>query len=251
MDFDYSEIYHQSSKDHRRGHPPISSNPAEWPEAWKRQEYKVYPRSPKIALPDERPRADFFELVARRHSGRQYQPVSPLSLTELSVLLRYSCGTFKRAWQKTASRAQPSGGARFPIEVYPLVLVSGPEISSGVYHYDVQNHQLEVIEQRAFERKDIQQLSLFDWTGNASLLLVMTAVFERNQMKYGERGYRYTLLEAGHIGQNIHLVVEALGLECCALGGTRDQPLEAALAIDGITESVVYAFSIGRYQGEA
>ena len=74
----------------------------------------------------------------------------------------------------------------------------------------------------------------------------MTSQFERTQMKYGERGYRYILLEAGHIGQNICLVSETLGLKCCALGGTMDKNLEELLDIDGETESVVYGFAIGK-----
>jgi SagB-type dehydrogenase family enzyme len=74
----------------------------------------------------------------------------------------------------------------------------------------------------------------------------MTDVFWRNQNKYGERGYRYILLEAGHIGQNIYLVSEALGLKCCALGGTRDENLEELVDIDGVTESVVYALAVGK-----
>ena len=73
----------------------------------------------------------------------------------------------------------------------------------------------------------------------------MTAVFSRNQMKYGERGYRYVLLEAGHIGQNMYLNAAALSLKCCALGGTIDSKLEKFLDIDGITESVVYAVAFG------
>ena len=64
--------------------------------------------------------------------------------------------------------------------------------------------------------------------------------------KYGKLGYRYILLEAGHIGQNMYLVSEALGLKCCALGGTRDENLEKLIDIDGVTEAVVYGFAVGR-----
>lgn len=247
MDIDFSKVFHQSSQDGSKGHPPISEDSNDWPEAWKVQNFKAYSRFPKIPLPDEKVQADFCDLVSQRRSRRDYGGKQSISLNELAVILKYSCGIFSHDVEGGLSgRAQPSAGGRFPIEIYPFVLVSGKDMPSGWYHYDVMNHQLEVVRGHIFEKADIQNLFRFEWINNASMVLVMTAIFERNQMKYGERGYRYILLEAGHIGQNIHLAVEALGLKCCALGGTRDRNIEKALDIDGVNESVVYAFSIGR-----
>ncbi len=247
MDIDLSKEYHQSSKDGSKGHLPISKNPDDWPELWKVQEYKSYPRFSKMPLPHEKLWADFYTLVTERKSGRDYKEGGIISRSELAALLKYSCGMLHAAANEISSgRAQPSAGGRFPIEMYPFVLTPAKNVPAGVYHYDVRNHQLEVLNQRVFEREDIQKLFRFEWTENASLILVMTAVFGRNQMKYGERGYRYILLEAGHIGQNIHLTATALGLKCCALGGTQDRNIEKVLDIDGVGESVIYAFSVGR-----
>ena len=99
---------------------------------------------------------------------------------------------------------------------------------------------------REFSDEDMGQLFTYPWVKDAAIGFVMTAVFWRNRNKYGERGYRYVLHEAGHIGQNVYLVSEALGLKCCALGGTRDENLEKFIDIDGVTESVVYALALGK-----
>ena len=242
---DISRIYHQDSKDHSRGHPPISKNSEDWPEAWRTIGYKVYPRFPKINLPQEKPQADFFELILKRRSRHKYRR-EPVSLSELSVLLQNSCGITDRTEKGISGRAQPSGGGRFPIELYPLVLASGQDVPAGLYHYDVKHHQLETLWQRVFDREFIESLFTYEWVADAAVVFLMTAVFARTQMKYGDRGYRYILLEAGHIGQNIHLTVEALGLKCCALGGTRDSAIESLLDIDGVNESVVYAVAVGK-----
>ena len=77
------------------------------------------------------------------------------------------------------------------------------------------------------------------------ILLAITGVFDRTQVKYGERGYRYALLEAGHVGQNVYLATQALGLGCCGLAGTRDLAIEELLGIDGVTESLLYTLVIG------
>lgn len=245
MDIDFSKIFHQSSKEHSKGHPPISASDEDWPDEWKKTYYKVYPRLPKIHLDNEQPKADFFDLIKNRRSRRDFER-KPITRRELSVLLKYSCGNTGKMGKGRHRRAQASGGARFPIEVYPIVFRPGEDLKSGLYHYDIKNHSLDVLWDREFSDEDIGQIFFYPWVKDAAIGIVMTSVFWRNQNKYGERGYRYILLEAGHIGQNIYLVCEALGLKCCAIGATLDENLEKLIDIDGVTESVVYALAIGK-----
>lgn len=247
---DFSKIFHQSSKDGAKGHPPIPADSSEWPDEWKTTYYKAYPRLPKVDLENGALSADFFDLVKKRQSRRDFTR-APINKREFSIILKYSCGnTGPLGEDDRKRRAQPSGGARFPIEVYPIVFRSDPSTGSGLkaglYHYNVKDHQLDVLWDRGFSDEDIGQLFTYPWVKDAAVAIVMTAVFWRSQNKYGERGYRYILLEAGHIGQNIYFVSEALGLKCCALGGTRDENLEKLIDIDGVTESVVYALAIGK-----
>ena len=53
----------------------------------------------------------------------------------------------------------------------------------------------------------------------ATILIFITALFERSTFKYQDRGYRYTLLEAGHVAQNLNLVANALGYGAVNIGG--------------------------------
>lgn len=245
MDINFSNFFHQSGKDHAKGHPPIPADAKDWPDEWKTTYYKSYPRLPKIALDDDPPPADFFDLIHQRRSRRNFTRV-PVTKRELSLLLKYSCGITGPLGDGRNRRAQPSGGARFPIEVYPIVFRASGDLAAGLYHYDVKNHQFVVLWEREFTDDDIGELFTYPWMKDAAIAFVMTSMFWKSQHKYGERGYRYILLEAGHIGQNLYLVSEALGLKCCALGGTRDEALERLIDIDGVTESVVYAIAAGR-----
>ena len=263
---DFSKIFHQSSKDLAKGHPQIPADSSEWPDEWKTTYYKAYPRLPKIALDDKPPSADFFELIKKRRSRRDFTR-TPITKRELSLFLKYSCGNTGSLEKSRHRRAQASGGARFPIDIYPIVFRSAQArtpkeslddptgqaqtdaenvLKAGLYHYNVKDHALDVLWDREFSDEDIGQIFTYPWVKDAAIGIVMTAVFSRNQNKYGERGYRYILLEAGHIGQNMYLVSEALGLKCCALGGTRDENLEKLIDIDGVTEAVVYGFAVGR-----
>lgn len=259
MDINFSELFHQSSKDHSKNHPPIPLDDKDWPEEWKTTYYKSYLRLPKINLTSEQPKADFFELIKKRESRRDFSR-GAVTKRELSILLKYSCGNTGDMGNGRYHRAQASGGARFPIEIYPIIFRSAQArtdadatqtdaeniLKAGLYHYNVKDHALDVLWDRSFSDENIGQIFTYPWVKNASVGIVMTAVFWRNQNKYGERGYRYILLEAGHVGQNIYLTSEALGLKCCALGGTYDENMEKLIDIDGVTESVVYTLAVGK-----
>jgi SagB-type dehydrogenase family enzyme len=80
--------------------------------------------------------------------------------------------------------------------------------------------------------------------------VLFTAVLERPRRKYGERGYRLALLEAGHIAQNLCLVAAALELGSMNVCGFFDDRLNAALSIDGVDEAVLYVAYVGA-RGEA
>ncbi len=60
------------------------------------------------------------------------------------------------------------------------------------------------------------------WMTRAPIDLVITAEYGRICLKYGERGVRYAMMEAGHIGQNIFLQCQALGLAAGIVGAFHD-----------------------------
>ena len=245
MYIDFSSLFHKSSKDLTdRGRANIPKDPEMWPKEWKTVRYKSYPSVPKITLSQKKPKADFFELVEKRKSRRDFGG-APISKDTLSTLLLYSCGIVKKTGGANTVRAHPSGGGIFPLEIYPIVFSGSDEIPAGLYHYNVKEHALDTLWRRPFSKADIAELFVYDWVGDASCALILTAIFHRDQMKYGERGYRYVLLDAGYIGENVYLAAEALNLKCCGMGGTLDENLEKLIDIDGISESLVHALILG------
>ena len=81
--------------------------------------------------------------------------------------------------------------------------------------------------------------------GGAALSIVLAATFWRSRFKYGQRAYRFTLLEAGHVSQNLLLAATALSHAAVPLGGFYDRRLDAALGLDGVNQSTVYLVCIG------
>lgn len=224
-----------------------------WPAAWLTVVYKKYPNAERIPLlKDGLREIPLGDAIAARTTGRDFS-VQPLSLRSISALLLFGSG--QQSHMPTSSvtgRAQPSAGGLYPIEVY-LVNFVGGEVPTGVFHYNVRDHALETIERRTFSAEDRAQLFVESsspyaaarFAHDASCAIILTAAFDRSQNKYGERGYRYCLLEAGHIGQNIALVAASLDLACAPLGGVVDAAFERVVRVDGDEESLVYALIVG------
>ena len=219
-----------------------------WPKAWTTIYFKEYPRLLKTLLPKpENINFPLGESFKKRKSERDFDGKT-VSLKNLSQLLFYSAGIIDKKgddWHRSR-RPYPSGGGRFPLEIYLCVLESSNELQEGIYHYNIKENSLEKILKEENLRKEIYPKIIWqDMILKAPMVLAISAVFERTTMKYKERGIRYLFQEAGHLGQNLYLASTALGLKCCALGGFDDDSFNKLLDIDGEIEGVIYVFALG------
>lgn len=180
--------------------------------------------------------------IKNRRSVRHYSP-EPLPLGALSQLLFAAQGTTGHMYGEPL-RAAPSAGALYPFEIY--VFAHNVEaLARGLYHFAPNTHQLELI--RAGDlRSLITQAALQQAAvGKADATFVLAAVFERTRRKYGERGFRYVYLEAGHISQNIYLQAVSLGLGSVAVGAFLDEGVNRLLGIDGQSQAAIYLHAVG------
>jgi len=236
---DLGEAYHQWSKP---GYQSLLGTVINW--GRQPAPFKEYAWAPKISLPPPA-KVDGLSLeeaIRRRRSLRDYSG-HPLSLEELSRLLYYACGITETRWG-IGLRAAPSAGALYPIEVYPVVH-QVTDLAPGLYHYSYADHALEQLRLGDFRGALVQGGVAQEFLGQANVVLVLTAIFQRTRWKYQERAYRYVLLEAGHIGQNVYLAATSLGLGACAVGAFFDDDLNRLLEVDGVKEAVIYLLAVG------
>ena len=128
--------------------------------------------------------------------------------------------------KKGYKRTVPSAGAIYPLELYALLK------SKGFYHYNVENHSLDL----EFEGDLNQKLAAASWDQDfiniAPLNIVICTNFSKIQFRYGhDRGIRYALIEVGHCAQNIHLQAVALGLGSVPIGAFQDKKIKRLLKI--------------------
>jgi len=174
-------------------------------------------------------------LAARRSSAPSER--RSLSVRELGAVL-------EAAYAATAERRTvPSAGALYPLELYVLALaVSGAQ--RAAFHYDPFTHRLaclDLLDPKLVAAAFVDPAP----SERAAAVLVVTAMFWRSRFKYGLRGYRFALVEAGHVVQNVVLAAAALGLPALPVGGYYDCRLDALVGANGLDEASVYAVVLG------
>lgn len=206
--------------------------------------FKTYPGAEKIALPRQwdKPPADLWQILQERRSLRRYGP-RPLALTELAMLLWASQGITAQSG-RYFFRTAPSAGALYPIETY-LSVHNVEGVDPGLYHFDVQNFQLELLTSSSCGAALAEAALGQSFLAAAPVGFAWTAVLRRTMGKYGHRGMRYILLDAGHICQNLTMAAEALGCGVCPIAAFFDDEVNALLGVDGTEESVVYMAALG------
>jgi SagB-type dehydrogenase family enzyme len=213
--------------------------------------YKVdYKRIPDaeqcIRLPVPQDSA-LLELLKTRSSCRQYE-TRTMPLETLGTLLGGAYGISRMAaiqdGVNALLRTVPSAGGLYPLEIYVVTRnVSG--VTDGVHHYAVRNHCLELVRPGSLFAERRSSLLADPFVQYANVVVFIAAVFARTQKKYGPRGYRYVLLEAGHLAQNLCLLATEQGLGSLCMGGFMDSKLNRFLGLDGIHEAVLYGVGIG------
>ncbi|MBE9507553.1 MAG: SagB/ThcOx family dehydrogenase [Chloroflexi bacterium] len=236
---DMGELYHQWSKPGSLAEEALGAV-LDWGERPER--YKTYADAEQIVLPDPHGHRGLSleEAVETRRSIRRYSSEA-LSPEELSRLLYAAQGITKQAGM---FRAAPSAGALYPIELY-AVLHDVTGLEPGVYHYAVRKHELELLQQGDFRAAVVKAGLGQGFLAMANVCFVLSAIFQRTRWRYRERTYRYVMLEAGHIGQNLYLAATSMGLGACAVGAFLDDQLNDLLGLDGKEETALYIVSVG------
>jgi SagB-type dehydrogenase family enzyme len=209
----------------------------------------TYPGSVRIDLPG---RGDSLEMglgeaLAKRRTIRRFSGES-LALHSVGVLLHASFGISPRlppaADEVEERRPPPSAGALYPLELHVLSR-NTEDLPDGRYHYDPRSHQLEVLDEGSWY--DDLTPALIDPYAFAlvNMVIAVVGIPGRTMVKYGQRGYRFMLLDAGHLAQNICLVAPALDLGALPVGGFYDSRLHQALRL-ATGEVPLYLIGIGR-----
>lgn len=190
------------------------------------------------------------DCIRDRKSVRNFDD-SPLSLGELSYLLWATQGIKEGEGPKVAhhiiKRTVPSAGSRHPFETY-VIPQSIAGLKRGIYRYIASKNSLAVVKNTPVPQEAVAKALCGQmFCAKAPVLFIWTAIPYRTEWRYGtKKSMKVVLLDAGHVGQNLHLACEALGLGTCMIGAYFQELADKLVKVDGKEEFSIYMAPVGK-----
>jgi len=179
----------------------------------------------KLPTPHLKSKTTVEQALSQRRSVRTYKD-QPLTIEQISQL----CWAAQGITSEDGGRTAPSAGAKYPLEVF-LVVGNVDGLEPGIYHYNPGDHSL-TKKIDGDKRGNLSTAALGQkYVLGAPVSFVITGIYERTMIKYGERGIRYVHIELGHACQNVYLEAEALGLGTVEMGAFEDQKVKKLLEL--------------------
>ncbi len=187
---------------------------------------------------------DLRQAIEGRRSIRKYSQ-EPLTIEELSYLLWVTQGVVKVTHGATF-RNVPSAGARHAFETY-LLINNVTSVPNGLYRFLAIGHKMvEINTQPGIADRVIEGCLGQDFIGQSTVTFIWTADAYRMKWRYGERGYRYLHLDAGHACQNLYLGAGSFDCGVCAIAAFSDDYMNDLLGLDGVEQFVIYIAAVGK-----
>lgn len=193
----------------------------------------------------------FTQLLEKRKTTRKFKRTRPLSFEEFSGILWTTygiSGNIDLNGITIPRRTTPSAGALYPLHVHCLVWGEVENLSPGIYYLKKAENAIQKIKE-SIDIEEIKEVLVpvieKEMVENAIMLLVISANFKRSSQKYANRGYLYTLLEAGHAAQNCYLYCTERGLGVVEIGGFKEEKMATLLELKYPEEMPLTTLLIG------
>ena len=185
------------------------------------------------------------EVIENRRSVRRYSP-APLMIEELSYLLWCTQGVKESIQRSATLRTVPSAGARHAFETY-LLVNNVRDLQPGIYRFLALEHKLiEINIEPNLADRMTEACFGQKFVATSAVTFIWTAVPYRMNWRYGQRGYRYMHLDAGHVCQNLYLSAESINSGVCAIAAFSDDDMNRLLNLDGENHFVIYIATVGK-----
>ncbi len=201
---------------------------------------KSYPRMPQIKLPPiETLSAELSDVIFARQSLSEkdtQRSSGTFPLHSISNLLGNAVAT-----RTHGKRGYPSGGGLNPVEIYFAGALEGEKFPKA-YHFSPGNHVLEELWET--DEAVFDTIISSEGTVSGTHLLLLTARWGQSSQKYGGFAYYLSLLEAGHLAQNVLLCATALDIPARTIGGFNDHAVSSLLDLTSPEEDPLYVITL-------
>ncbi|MCL2063600.1 MAG: SagB/ThcOx family dehydrogenase [Candidatus Cloacimonetes bacterium] len=193
------------------------------------------------------PNKNIIDCIKNRRSRRKFSDEN-ISLHDLSFLLWATQGVQRKLNDdKITLRPVPSGGARHPFETY-LAINCVDGLEKGIYRYLPLEHALIFLFSVDDMKNKLTEANLGQpFAGESAVTFLWSVIPYRTEWRYSFVSAKTILLDCGHLGQNLYLACEAIGLGTCAIAAYDQKKCDDLLKLDREDEFVVYVSPVGKY----
>ncbi len=244
------QSYHQATSYDRYAMEPHAMDWASQPDP-----YKSYTGLYGVKLPEIQ---DLFDkdlydqsLQTVYDTGRLKKTENAPSLETLSTVCMLAVGLTARSRQGGGYfyyRSAPSAGALYPNEMY-FAAFDSQALPAGIYHCGGHNRVLTRLRDGNFATQ--MQAIVPGLAPDSAGVFIVSGIFFRSAWKYRKRAYRYVLLDAGHLVENLRLAISAAGYACRLHHAVDDRKSDELLGLDEHREGSVCCVSIAGGKAES
>ncbi len=214
---------------------------------WKRMPspFKIYPGVktrlfPKdIDIPHIDPKKLFLsKSFLENKSEISFRDIGKILLLAYTIteIKQYPSGPF-------AFRSAPSAGALYPCEIY-IATEKIHHLEPAIYHYSIEKNGLTPIRKGDFT--PYISSGIPSQKSDPVVFFIITVIFYRSAWKYGERAYRYLLLDTGHLLENLSLALKAAGYHYSIYLDFDDEKINRIIRVNEEQEASIVVVSIDR-----
>lgn len=225
--------YHRQTEYRRNSMSGHSLNWASQPDV-----YKGYDGISSISLSQGKPleNKDLGQMLDKK------TPLPPPHITfeTLSDILRMTSALTAKVrypGQDFYYRSVASAGALYPNEIY-LAHDRIPDLNPGLYHYGIKKRVLYPLRRQKVIQPVLDAMGFQEKTPVVASLLV-TGIFFRSSWKYRARAYRYVLLDAGHLLENLILSLQYLSIPFSVHYRFHDREMNQLIGVNGKQEACI------------
>lgn len=185
----------------------------------------------KLGMPDDA----LMQTMLRRKSEREFGN-GEISRKEFGSLLSGFAS-------REDGRMLASGGGKYPIEIFAFCY--GVENFSGsLVYYNADDHSVSrVINAPAWT--ELAEILNIEFGSPPAIVVVFVAFPERTVGKYGERGGRFALIEAGMYAQQLSLRATYEKIPMVLIGGIHDDAMLRLLGLEDTGAIVALGVAVG------
>lgn len=166
-------------------------------------------------------------LFANRDTTRDFSS-KPLTKKQLFFVLEHM-------YKTKDNMAVPSPGSIYPTSFFVVILKPIAQLKIGLYQYDYRMSDLIYMRSAS---KDYLKFCLdnTEYVESASVILFLAVDLAKITKKYANRGYYFSLIETGHIAQNIQLACAEQDIGVLEYGALMNEMIDRLIRAEGDDE---------------